>query len=154
MTDKKLSQLPLGSAVTSADLFYSAQSLGAASYTQVQQPASALLTYVATSVSTGGIARTQRLVTGSPTVNPTDQIINCNISSGSPNFALPPSSTRSGVALTIKDVGSQALAHNITITPSGAETIDGMANYVLANNRASVTLTPYNDGTNSGWMIA
>jgi hypothetical protein len=45
MTDKKLSQLPAGTAVQPTDLFYSAQDIGAGLFTQVKQPASALSSF-------------------------------------------------------------------------------------------------------------
>jgi hypothetical protein len=98
-------------------------------------------------------ARTQRSVTATPIViGPSDQILNCNINVAAA-CALPPSASRNGVPLTFKDVGAQFAAHNLTITPNGAETIDGAANLVLSTNRAGVTLVPFNDGVNTGWAI-
>jgi hypothetical protein len=99
-----------------------------------------------------GRARTQRSVTATPiVVASTDEILNCNITAAAA-CALPAAATRNGLALTFKDLG-QAAAHNITLTPNGVETIDGAANAVLKNNYQSMTLVPFNDGVNSGWMI-
>jgi hypothetical protein len=99
-------------------------------------------------------ARSQRLATASPiVVAGTDQIINVSIAAGAPACALPAASTRIGIPLTFKDVGGNFAAHNLTITPAGGDTIDGLASIVLAVNRQSVTLVPANDGTSTGWMI-
>lgn len=99
-----------------------------------------------------GGARAQRSVTATPiVVSPNDQILNCNINVAAA-CALPAAASRNGVPLTFKDLG-QATAHNITLTPNGAETIDGAASLVLNVNRQAVTLVPFNDGTNSGWAI-
>jgi hypothetical protein len=98
--------------------------------------------------------RAQRLVTASPIViAATDEILNVNITSGSPTCALPAASTRNGVPLTFKDVGGNFTAHNLTITPTGIETIDGGATLVLNINRQGATLVPANDGTSTGWAI-
>lgn len=103
---------------------------------------------------TTGAARTQRSVTASPiTIATTDQILNCNISTGSPTCTLPSAASRVGVPLTFKDVGAQFGAHNLTITPAGADTIDGQTSLLLSGNRQAVTLVPFNDGINSGWSI-
>lgn len=97
--------------------------------------------------------RAQRSVTASPIVIAgTDQILNCNINVAAA-CALPAAATRAGMPLTFKDVGAQFGAHNLTITPNGAETIDGAASLVLSVNRQGVTLVPFNDGVNSGWAI-
>jgi hypothetical protein len=109
-----------------------------------QVPLSFLSTLVA--------ARTQRLVTASPIVIAAgDQVLNCNIAAAA-TCALPTAASRNGVPLTFKDLG-QAGIHPITITPNGAETIDGAANFVMTINRQELTLVPFNDGTNTGWFI-
>jgi hypothetical protein len=99
-----------------------------------------------------GAARNQRSVTATPIVIAgSDQILNCNITTAAA-CALPAAAARNGVPLTFKDLG-QAAANNITITPNGAEMIDGAATFVMSNNYQSVTLVPFNDGTNAGWSI-
>jgi hypothetical protein len=99
-----------------------------------------------------GAARTQRTVTASPIVfQSTDQIVSTKIA-GAAAGTLPSAVSRVGVPLTIKDLG-QATAHPITLTPAGGDLIDGAASIVIAANFQSVTLVPFNDGTNTGWMI-
>lgn len=99
-----------------------------------------------------GRARMQRSVTSTPiVVTATDEVLNCNINVNAA-CALPAAASRLGLPLTFKDLG-QASAHNITITPNGAETIDGAANVKLTNNRQELTLVPFNDGVNSGWFL-
>lgn len=98
--------------------------------------------------------RIQRSVTASPiAVAATDQILNININAGAPTCALPAAASRNGMPLTFNDAGAHAATHNITITPNGAETISGAANFVMTNNRQVVTLVPYNDGVNTGWYV-
>lgn len=98
--------------------------------------------------------RTQRLATSSPiTVSGSDNIINVNISSGSPTCTLPLASSRAGSPLTFKDVGGNFAAHNLTIAPAGGDNIDGGGAIVLGTNRQSVTLVPANDGITVGWAI-
>jgi hypothetical protein len=117
--------------------------------TNVQQDLGLLSTAILT-----GAPRQQRSVTASPiTVVPSDSILNVNISTGSPICTLPPASSRNGSPLTYKDVGGQFAAHNLTLTPFAGDTIDGAASLVLNANRQSITLTPFNDGVNTGWFI-
>ena len=100
-----------------------------------------------------GAARTQRTTTTTPiVVQSTDQIISTNVSSGPAACTLPSAASRVGVPLTFKDLG-QASAHNITLTAAGGDTIDGAATYVIRDNFGYVTLVPFNDGTNTGWMV-
>lgn len=99
-----------------------------------------------------GAARNQRTTTATPiVVAGTDQIISTKITSAAA-CTLPSAATRVGVPLTFKDLG-QATANHITLTASGGDTIDGAATYVLNNNFQGVTLVPFNDGTNTGWMV-
>jgi hypothetical protein len=110
----------------------------------------ALVSAAQTSITAG--ARTQRSITTSPIVIMTnDQILNCAIGTVA-TCALPTAASRIGVPLTFKDLG-QASAHNITISPSGGDTIDGLASIKLTNNFQTLTLVPLNDGTNAGWAV-
>jgi|GEM_PF-3360365 len=109
-------------------------------------------------VQLAGIVRAQRSVTASPIlVGANDQILNVNISAGSPTCTLPAASIRNGVPLTFKDVGGNFAAHPLTITPFGTDLIDGQTtpstSITLSTNRQGVTLVPFNDGVNTGWAI-
>src|ERR1700730_5362459 len=111
------------------------------------------MTNIAAAVNTFG--RSQRSVVNSAVViGPTDQILNLNLNAPQ-TIVLPVAATRKGAPLTFKDVGSQAAANNISVTPAGVETIDGVAGTIvlLSHNRQCVTITPYNDGVNTGWEI-
>jgi hypothetical protein len=96
----------------------------------------------------------QRLAIASPIVVGTnDEIINCNITSGAPTCALPNAGARGGRRIVFKDSGGQFGAHPLTLTPTGADTIDGLASVTLSTNRQYISLRPYNDGTSIGWFI-
>ena len=101
-----------------------------------------------------GSARAQRNVSGSGvtvTILPTDQILHLNL--GTPTtITLPSYGLRNGVPLTFKDVGMQAQANPITVQAAMAETIDGFPAVTLAVNGQAITLTPANDGVNTGWF--
>jgi hypothetical protein len=105
-------------------------------------------------ITAAAVTRLQRSVTASPiVVGPTDQILNVNINAGAPTCTLPQASTRAGVPLTFKDVGGQFAAHSLTLTAFAGDNIDSAGSIVLALNRQSVTLVPFNDGANTGWAI-
>jgi hypothetical protein len=96
----------------------------------------------------------QRRVTASPiSIGTGDVIINCAISSGSPTCNLPSASSRAGLPLIFKDCAGQFGAHNLTITPTSGDTIDGLTSVVLSTNYQRIQLRPYNDGTTAGWSV-
>jgi hypothetical protein len=97
---------------------------------------------------------TQRLATASPiSLAAGDEIINCNISSGSPSCSLPSAATRAGRALVFKDTGGQFGAHPLTLNCAGAEKMDGLASITLNTNYQFLRLVPANDGTSTGWSL-
>jgi hypothetical protein len=97
---------------------------------------------------------TQRSVTASPiALVAGDELINCNIASGTASCNLPSASTRAGRALFIKDVGGQFAAHPLTVNCAGAEKIDGLASVTLNTNYQFLRLYPFNDGVNAGWAM-
>ncbi len=90
-------------------------------------------------------------VTSSPEVPAaTDRIILANVA-GVLAVNLAAVSGRGGLALTIKDISGAASTNHITVTPNGAETIDGAATYVIQADYGALTITPLPD--NSGWFI-
>jgi hypothetical protein len=99
--------------------------------------------------------RTQRSVTTTPVVIlPTDQVLNCNIPV--PGFCqMPSSASRNGVPLTIRDVGGQFAANNLTLAASGNEKFvdNNSAAFVFINNYQEQTFDPLTDGVNLGWKL-
>jgi Collagen triple helix repeat (20 copies) len=96
---------------------------------------------------------TQRSVTSSPiTVAAGDEILNTNIT-GAGACTLPAASTRNGKPVVFKDVAGKWGANNLTITPAGAEKIDGLNNIVGRTNYGRIALRPANDGVNTGWSL-
>jgi hypothetical protein len=67
---------------------------------------------------------------------------------GAVTIALPPAAARGGVPTSIIDRGGFAVAHPITILPSGSETIMGLASITMGSNFGGVTLWPDPAG---GW---
>lgn len=65
-------------------------------------------------------------------------------------LALPPGATHSTGRVWVKDGAGGAAAYPLTITPDGAETIEGEASFVIDSNYAGVTLVF--DGT-STWYL-
>lgn len=61
---------------------------------------------------------------------------------------LPTGASRAGRPLQIKDITGSAFANNITINPSGAETVDGLAPLLIDINYGGYTLYPKPAG---GW---
>jgi hypothetical protein len=97
---------------------------------------------------------TQRLATASPiALVAGDEIINCNITSGTASCNLPSAATRAGRALVFKDTGGQFGAHPLTLNCAGAEKMDGFASITLNTNYQFLRLVPANDGTSTGWSL-
>ena len=95
----------------------------------------------------------QRMATASPiVVQTTDEVINVSII-GVKTCQLPPAAPRLGKGLVLKDVAGNFGTTNLTITPSGAETIDGLVSIVLNTNFQTIRFRPRNDGTGVGWSI-
>jgi len=89
------------------------------------------------------------IFTGNAVVDP-NVIARVDTSSGPVTITLPPAFNNRGISVVVKDVGGQAGANNITIAPSGADTIDGGFAQFIAVARGSLTLT--SDGV-SDWLI-
>ena len=116
----------------------------------------ALQTYFKVLLSSLGVAgaRLQRPVTTTAiVVAANDQIVNFSYN-GVVTCALPAATSRNGAPLTFHDAGGHVSGvHTATFTPNGAETIDGQADVVMTAAYGTITLTPYNDGTNTGWSL-
>jgi len=80
------------------------------------------------------------------TLNTTHGFVLCDASGGAFTVNLPAASTRKKYHIKKKD----STANAITITPNGADTIEGAATYALNTQYKSVTL--YSNGT-STWYI-
>jgi hypothetical protein len=63
---------------------------------------------------------------------------------------LPAAASRSGLPLIVKDISGAAHTNNITITPNGVETIEGLASVVIRTDYGGYTLLP----VTSGWVIS
>lgn len=113
------------------------------------------LTAITFSVSlTPAGARQQRSITSSANlpVLPSDSILNINATAPL-TITVPLANTRAGAPLTFKDVGAEAQANNITINATAPDTFDGLTAVQLTINYQGITLTPRNDGVNSGYSI-
>ena len=76
-----------------------------------------------------------------------DTILLVDTTAGPVTINLPPSASRNGLELTIKDGGGHAATNVITIVPNGAETIDGInPAYLIDSNYAGVKLGPQDGG--------
>lgn len=100
-----------------------------------------------------------RIITAAGNVNvlasDTTLLINNGVAT---SIILPLSSTRNGLALTVKDYAGIANTDNITFVPAGSETIDGFSGSAAAAN--GVALIDINYGkktlwplTSGGWYI-
>ncbi len=92
-----------------------------------------------------------RAITAAYTIGPRDSVLNCTGAGGAFSVSLPTaaSSFRNGVGMIYKVTKTDSGANGITIDPSGAETIGGLATIFLAHQFDSVTFQ--SNGTN--WDI-
>lgn len=104
----------------------------------------------ATHKISGGLAGTTRTVTAATlTVDTTttDYIIYTDSTSNAITITLP--TPTNGRILVIEDSTGTAATNNITINPHAAETINGLSNFIISQNRGSIRIT--SDGTN--WFV-
>lgn len=80
-----------------------------------------------------------------------DSYLAVDTSGGSVTINLQTGAARLGLPLVIKDVTGNAVANPISVVPSGAETVDGLAPYPLDSAFAAVELYPKTAG---GYSVA
>lgn len=85
-------------------------------------------------------------------IRATDSVLNVNIAAPLA-ITVPAAATRNGAPLTFKDVGGNWATNNVTFTPTGADTFDGLTSIVGRINRGRLTMMPLNDGINAGYEI-
>jgi hypothetical protein len=80
-----------------------------------------------------------------------DSYLAVDTTAGPITINLQAAAARIGLPLVIKDVNGHAAANNITLVPSGAETIDGLAPYLMDSNFSAINLYPKAAG---GYSVA
>ena len=73
-----------------------------------------------------------------------------NTSAGPVTITLPLAVNSRGMAIVVKDLGGLAPVNNITVTPSGSDTIDTSNAIIMVASRGSITFT--SDGVDD-WMV-
>ena len=100
----------------------------------------------------GGLKLNRRQVTNHVTAAVNDYFIGVDSTGGSFDIRLlPATSLSNGQKLVIKDEGGQAGSNNVTIRPSGSQTIDGKNSIVLESPNASIQL--YCDGASKYFVF-
>lgn len=72
----------------------------------------------------------------------TDWLIEVDTTAGPVTINLLPSALMDNLPSIVKHIAGDAEANPVTINPNGAETVDGLAPYVIDYNFGSVTLQP------------
>lgn len=91
--------------------------------------------------------------TSNLTINPsaTTILVSCDSTSGAIIITLPlANAVPAGRFYIVKDRTGQAHTHNITINPSGIDTLDGAATYVMAMNHGAVAFA---SNGSDGWLV-
>ncbi len=80
------------------------------------------------------------------TVVLTDRLLLVDTSGGAITINMMAGGARNGIPIEIKDSTGNAAANPITVTPFGAETIDGLATYLLDSAFVAVNFKPKSGG--------
>lgn len=75
-----------------------------------------------------------------------DMYLAVDTTAGPITINLQAGALRSGLPLIIKDVNGHAAANPITLVPNGAETVDGLAPYLMDSNELALQLIPKSAG--------
>lgn len=142
----KISQLPVGSNPTGAELFAAVQ--GGVTY------------YFTLSQIAGLVSRQVITASGTISTATTHLVVNRSAPSAT-GLTLPNASLRPGIPLAVIDYSQSVTDHTITLTPAlAAQKIMRQSTWPLysnASNLASVTLVPIvdpDDSSNYVWIIA
>jgi hypothetical protein len=138
MSDKKLSELPAGTAIQVTDLFYSGQDAGGGIYTSVKQPWSAMLS----AVGAGGAVTILTPVTG----------FSVTIPDTTSSLVLDPAGMLASGTITMPavpvinrvDIRATQPVSNITLSPNTGQTIKAAPITLAAGQRLDAI---YDTGT-------
>jgi hypothetical protein len=116
---------------------------------------------VGASVFVASALSSYRVITtpGAVNVLPTDVVLLFEkTTSGASTINLPTAATRQGAPVNIKDLTGDANTNNITLVPSGTETIDGFSASAAAANGVAVLSVDYGSIqlyplTTGGWYV-
>lgn len=95
----------------------------------------------------GGLTLGIRTTTAAPTLTANDHTILCNAAAGAIPVALPSAASMTGRELVFKKIDASGNA--VTITPNGAETIDGAGSLPLNSQWARATI----QSNGVGWFV-
>ena len=79
----------------------------------------------------------------------TDTFLFVDTTGGAVTIDLPAASGRTG-PIRVKDIKGDAATNNITITPNGTDTIDGLSSLVINSNYGGYFLYP----VSGGWTLS
>lgn len=97
------------------------------------------------SATGGGVSqRPNRVVAASGALLVTDSVVLANAAGGALVLSLPDPALYSSKTITVKK--TDTTVNTVTVTPFAAETIDGLASFVLSSSQESVDL--YSNGVN------
>lgn len=75
-----------------------------------------------------------------------DAYLMVNTTGGAVQILMQAAAARAGLPLTIKDANGNSDVNAITVTPSGAETVDGLAPYLIDSKFSAVRFAPKTGG--------